>query len=284
MRRLSAAILILACAFLLLTGTALAGSAPDAMSYFTSSKYNRTYTGSDGLEHAVRVTWVGETWNKVGTVIYSINYEDVYQQDDSTFIDVKSDTEIYENARPAYPNSEQYSVYQVKWYPNGSKEVVSDYRPAEPTATPAASPISEPPREPMAQPTTTPMTTESAASKPVQNVKPSVTPSSEAEAPVSTSNPLPSDSPVPSGTESLEQASTITPSPTPGETHAAELDAEDSASPSASPIQVIATESTGKGAHSGWIWLTISAVGIGALVLLAIRGRKETKDDENNQM
>lgn len=109
-------------------GTAFAGSAPTAMSYFTNPDYNKTYKGDDGLNHIMTVIWVGETWNKAGTVIYSINYEDVYQKGGDTYIEAKSTTEIYEKSRPIYSDSPEYSIYQVQWYQDGHKEVISDER------------------------------------------------------------------------------------------------------------------------------------------------------------
>jgi hypothetical protein len=113
MKRLIILIFTFACVSLLFAGTAFAGTAPDAASYFTHSGNNKTYTGEDGTSHTMTVKWVGEPWNKLGTVIYSINYEDVYQKDGNTYIDVMSATEIYENARQTYPDSERHSVYQV---------------------------------------------------------------------------------------------------------------------------------------------------------------------------
>ena len=66
------------------------------MSYFTNPNYNKTFAAEDGLQHTMTVKWVGETWNKIGTVIYSINYEETYQRGNDSYIDVKSAMEYFE--------------------------------------------------------------------------------------------------------------------------------------------------------------------------------------------
>ena len=182
------------------SGTALAGEAPSAMSYFTNPNYNKTFTAEDGLQHTMAVTWVGETWNKVGTVIYSINYEETYQRGTDSYIDVKSATEIYENARPSYPNCTEYSVYTVKWYGDGSSEVVSDYRPASlPDLTPNPTPVPTP--EPTVPPTpcTYPHTPRHELT-----VEPTVEP---------TATPVPTVPPVVAPSPALEAVTGLAPSP-----------------------------------------------------------------------
>ena len=141
--------IIFICIFALLPGVALA-DVPNAMSYFTDSSYNRSYTDDVGLKHTIAVTWVGETWNKVGTVIYSINYEETYHNGEEYYTLVDSAIEIYENEKPAYPDSNEFIVYQVKWYPDRSMKVICDYRSVETTTLteePTEFPVDEPSKE-----------------------------------------------------------------------------------------------------------------------------------------
>lgn len=297
MKRPIAVFLIFACTFLLFAGTAFAGAAPDAASYFTYPGYNKTYTGEDGLSHTMTVKWVGETWNKLGTVIYSINYEDVYQRDANTYIDVMSATEIYENARPTYPDSPQHSVYQVKWYADGRKEVVSDYRPAEPEETPtqtaqpkettapttpspapaapsttpdapASTPAESPPST--SAPSSTPAATDKAATKPAE----SATPAPESSA---TPGRPPDTSPAPS-----EETPAVTSEPTPDV--AAVQDESADPSPSAPAPGEEPENAPQDAGASRWVWPVIVLLGIGAAILLALyRRRKEEKDHEDHE-
>jgi hypothetical protein len=173
-----------ACLFVLFVGTALASSTPTAMSYFSNSKYNKTYTGDDGLQHTMKVLWVGETWNKVGTVIYFIDYADSYDKDGDHYTSENADTVYFDNARPEYPDSSQYRVYSVKWYPDGHYTVLYDYRPSstpEPTNTPV----------PTAKPTATP--TVKASPKPTSS-KPSTKPATAT--PAATPEQTPSTTPT----------------------------------------------------------------------------------------
>lgn len=285
MKRLIILIFTFVCVALLFAGTAFAGAAPEAASYFTHSGYNKTYTGEDGTSHTMTVKWVGETWNKLGTVIYSINYEDVYQKDGNTYIDVMSATEIYENARPTYPNSERHSVYQVKWYADGSKEVVSDYRPAEleetvtqtalpeettaPT-TPSAAPAGTTPTPP----SSTPASTDKTATKPTESV------TSVPESSATPGSP-PDTSPVPSA-----DTPAVTSGPTPDITAAQENVTAESANPSPStPSPEEEQENAPQDASaSRWVWLVIVLSGISACILLALyRRRKEEKDHEDHE-
>lgn len=298
MKRPFAIFLVFASVLLLFTGTALAGTAPSAMSYFTNPGYNKTYTGEDSLNHTMTVIWVGETWNKLGAVIYSINYEDVYQRDGNTYIDVMSATEIFENARPSYPDSPKHSVYQVKWYADGSKEVISDYRPAEPEQTPPPAQTEQPeatptpttpspaPATPSAKPTTPspkPTSTPSAATtKPSESSTPKPTPESSVTPP----NLPASDSPTPS-----EGTSAVTSSATPAVTEVEGNTTGVSITPSPSgstPEDEPELPSQGTDAsRSRWIWPVIILSGLGAAILLAYylegRRRKEEKDNEDHE-
>ena len=222
------------------SGTALAGEAPSAMSYFTNPNYNKTFTAEDGLQHAMAVTWVGETWNKVGTVIYSINYEETYQRGNDSYIDVKSATEIYENAGPSYPNCTEYSVYTVKWYGDGSSEVAYDYRPAS-LPDPTTAPTPEPTVPPTPAPTPTPT--------PEPTVEPTIKP---------TATPVPTVTPVVTPSPASEAMTGVAPSPTMAATPptADETVAE--------PIQATDTS------RSGWVWLIVILIGIAAAISLGI--------------
>ena len=280
MKRPLAVFFIFVCAFVIFAGTAFAGSAPAATSYFTNSSYNKTYTGDDGLNHTMKVTWVGETWNKVGTVIYSINYEDVYQQDANTYIDVKSATEIYENARPTYPDSPQHSVYQVKWYSDGHKEVISDYRPASPEQTPAPTPTKNPTPAPSTKPEATPSaaSTGKATTEPTNKAtpKPTVTPTS----------PPASTSAVPSSPTPPEGTPTVPSSPSPTVTEAQGIVTTESVTPSAStplPEETERSQQNENPSPSKWVWIVIAVAGIGAVILLAsfLKGRRRKEKNGN---
>jgi len=203
MKRILAIFLISICIATTFSGKALAGSAPDAMSYFTNESYNKTYLAGDGLEHHMSVKWVGETWNKVGTVIYSINYEDVYQNGDNSYIDVKSATEIYENARPTYPDCSEFSVYQVKWYLDGGKQVISDYRTSA-TPAPTAKPTAT--STPTVEPTNTQFVTNSPTVKHTNKptVEPTITPYATPTSEPSSTNILITPSQLPQDTEAVD--------------------------------------------------------------------------------
>lgn len=287
MKRLIILIFTFACVALLFAGAAFAGTAPEAASYFTHSGYNKTYTGEDGTSHTMAVKWVGETWNKLGTVIYSINYEDVYQKDGNTYIDVMSATEIYENARPTYPDSERHSVYQVKWYTDGSKEVVSDYRPAEPeeTVTQTAPPEkTTAPTTPSAAPAAPSTTPTSPSSTPAATDKTAINPT-ESGTPVPQSSATPGSPPDTSPIPSADTPA-VTSGPTPDITAAQENVTAESANPSPSaPSPEEEPENAPQDASaSQWIWLVIVLSGIGACILLALyRRRKEEKDHEDHE-
>ena len=245
------------CILILFTGTALA--TPTAMSFFTDSSYNKTYMGDDGLSHTVTVTWVGEIWNKIGTVIYSINYEDVYENGDNIYIDVKSATEIYENARSTYPNSTEYIVYQVKWYPDGHSEVISDNRTAA---------ISEPTAEPTKTPTVSPSdeTTATASMAIATTEEMETTPDEQATAePTDTQAILSeSSSPIPSFTSNATAESTLSPSP------------EDT------PMMVVHTDTQNQ--NKPWWILLIVFIGICSVITTgkSFKRRKERNRHENN--
>ena len=239
------------------SGMALAAEAPSAMSYFTNPNYNKTFTA--GLQHTMTVTWVGETWNKVGTVIYSINYEETYQRGNDSYIDLKSSTEIYENVRPSYPGCPEYSVYQVKWYRDGSSEVLSDYRTAPaPDPTPVPTPVPTPKPTPVPTPAPTPEPT----------VEPTVKP---------TTTPLPTNTPI------------VIPSPTP------EAMAEELPSPTVTAAPIAASEEglpvngelaqPTETALSLWSWLIIILIGIGLAILLGVfvKNRRKKGEHEGNQ-
>lgn len=290
MKRLIILTFTIACVSLLFAGTAFAGTAPDAASYFTHSGYNKTYTGEDGTGHTMTVKWVGETWNKLGTVIYSINYEDVYQKDGSTYIDVMSATEIYENARPTYPDSKRHSVYQVKWYADGSKEVVSDYRPAEPEETPAQTVKPEETPEPAPE---TPLPTE-----PLESSSPGGVPSSAEADDVVTANPDKNSTPTPESSSApdssaasvsstpSEKTPSATSETTPDSTAAqGNVTAENAApSPSALAPEEEQEDVPQDASASRWVWPVIVLSGIGAAILLALyRRRKEEKDHEDHE-
>lgn len=289
MKRLIILIFTFACVALLFAGTAFAGTAPEAASYFTHSGYNKTYTGEDGVSHTMTVKWVGETWNKLGTVIYSINYEDVYQKDGNTYIDVMSATEIYENAKPSYRDSQQHSVYQVRWYADGSNEVVSDYRPAqtaqpEETPEPASSLIPEP----------------SASTHPFENSSPpSVPPSAEAgdaamAKPNESTTPTPESSSTPDSSATSvsptpsENTLSATSAPTPDRTATQEnvIGGNTVPLPSAPALGQIpesAPQDTDV-SRFRWVWPVIVLPGIGACILLALyRRRKEEKDHGDHE-
>ncbi len=280
MKKHLAILLILICAFLLFTGSAFAKSAPNAMSFFTNSSYNKTYIDGDGIEHTMTVKWVGETWNKVGTVIYSINYEDVYQIDGNTYIDVKSTTKIYENARQSYPDSPEHSVYQVKWYPDGSQKVVSDYRSAEPEPTPTSKPTEKPEATPSATPAPTTKTTPSstpaakdqASTKPKENVTPKPMPEPiTANSEIAPKDTIPSDA-IPAISEMQETMTNENVAP-----------ATSAPVPEEEPVLSIQAVDT---ANSKRVWPVIVLIVIGAAILLARylqrkRG-KETRDNESD--
>lgn len=292
MKRLIILIFTFACVSLLFAGTAFAGTAPDAASYLTHSGYNKTYAGEDGTSHTMTVKWVGETWNNLGTVIYSINYEDVYQKDGNTYIDVMSATEIYENARPTYPDSPQHNVYQVKWYVDGSKEVVSDYRPAEPEQT--SSPTqTEQPEATAPSETATPSPTQPS----VPSAIPITTPSAEAGDAV-TANPDKNTTPTPESSSTpgssaasvsptpLGEMPAVTSEPMPDVAAAQENMTGGSAVPSLSaPAPEKEPENVPQNTDaSRWIWPVIVFSGIGAAVWLALyRRRKEGKDHEEHK-
>lgn len=291
---------VFACAFLLFSGSALAGTAPDAANYFTHPGYNKTYTGEDGANHTMTVKWVGETWNKLGTVIYSINYEDVYQKDGNTYIDVMSAAEIYENARQTYPDSPQHSVYQVKWYADGSKEIVSDYRPTAPEETPPPAQTEQPEATPPATSSPEPATPVP-TQPPATASKPVPTPS-EAAGDTATSKPIESATPKPvpestatptdpsasSSPASSEETPAVTSGPTPDITEANGNMTGESAVPSPSaPAPEAEPEHAPQDAEpsrSRWVWPVIVLSGIGAAILLALyRRRKEEKDHEDHK-
>lgn len=254
MKRHIAILLIFICAFLFSIGSAFAKSAPNAMSFFTNSSYNKTYTDNDGFEHTMTVTWVGETWNKVGAVIYSINYEDVYERDGAIYTGVKSTTKIFENARPTYPDSPEHSVYRVNWYRNGSKKVIFDHRSAAPEPTPAPTP------KPTASPKPTPTVTPEMLVVP----KPASTPKPVLE-PVNTPvNPPVSDNLISSNTAPIT-------------TETQETMVNESIVPAASlpepEGEVEKSQLSGK-------WFLIAFVGIGAAVWLAIYLMKKRKEEK----
>ena len=245
------------CILTFFTGTAMA--APTAMSYFTDSSYNKTYMGDDGLSHTMTVTWVGETWNKAGTVIYSINYDDVYENGDNFYIDVKSATEIYENASLTYPDSTEYIVYQVKWYPDGDSEVISDNRTAatsEPTAEPAKIPTTSPSDE----------TTTIASSTIATTEEPETTPNEEATYdPAYTQTMLSeANSPTPNSTSDVSVGSTLSPSP------------EDT--------QIVAVHTDTQNQNKSWWGLLIFFVGICIVIItgISIKRRKERNRHEKS--
>lgn len=284
MKRLIILIFTFACVSLLFTGTAFAGTAPDAASYFTHPGYNKTYTGEDGTSHTMTVKWVGETWNKLGTVIYSINYEDVYQKDGNTYIDVMSATEIYENARPSYPDNERHSVYQVKWYANGSQEVVSDYRPTEPEQTSSPTPT-EQPETPASSETATP----SSAQPSVTSEIPITTPSAASGDTATTeSTPASPNSSVSDSTISAEETPTITSTPTPSQTETNMAGESISPSPSVSSSEIVPelAPQDVEAAPFRWAWVAIILLGIGAVAGLAFfresKRRKENQSDEDH--
>jgi len=279
MKRSIAAILILLCASLLLAGTALAGSSPTAESFFTDSGYNKTYTDDGGLEHTATVTWVGETWNKVGTVIYSINYEDVYQKDGNMYIDAMSATEIYEDARSSYPDSSEYCVYSVNWYVSGSTEVIYDYRTAaaEETETAAEQSTAEPS-------STSAAAQEAAAATPEDEpAQKSASESEETDANPSDSDAAVSSEPTSSEEPSADTSAETSDDPKPQES-AAKKSAETSASPASEDETESAAESTGVTSFK-WVWPVVVLSGLGTAVAFAFyregRRRKEKKDDEN---
>ena len=258
MKKIISLFITFICIFTLFTGTAMA--APTAMSYFTDSSYNKTYMGDDGLTHTMTVTWVGETWNKDGTIIYSINYEDVYENGDNIYIDVKSATEIYENARSTYPDNTEYIVYQVKWYPDGHSEVISDNRivsTAEPTAEPSKAPAVSPSYE----------ATVTVSPKIEISEEPDTTPDEKAtEAPTNKSSMLSeSNSPAPSYTSDVSIGSTLSPSP------------EDA--------HIVVVNADTQNQNKPWWVLLIVFIGICIVITagISIKRRKERNRHEKNQ-
>ena len=257
MKKIISLFITVICIFALFAGTAFA--APTAMSFFTDSSYNKAYMGDDGLTHTMTVTWVGETWNKVGSVIYSINYEDVYENGDNIYIDVKSATEIYENARSTYQDSTEYIVYQVKWYPDGDSEVISDNRAvstseptAESTKTPAVSPLDE--------------ATATASPTIATTEEPETTPNEEATYdPAYTQTMLSeANSPTPNSTSDVSVGSTLSPSPE--DTH----------------IVVVNTDTQNQ--NKSWRSLLIFFVGICIVIItgISIKRRKERNRHEKS--
>lgn len=245
--------------FLLFTGTVFAGSVPDAMSYFTNSSYNKTYTDDDGIVHTMTVTWVGETWNKVGTVIYSINFNDIYEKDGANYTVVDSSTKSYKNARPTYPDSSEHSVYRVNWYRDGSSVVIFDYRYTVSEPTPTTTPTPKPTPTPAATPTPTP------TSEPNPMSTPTATPEPAPEAVV-----IPTSTPVITSVAMIEDEDIQ-------ETETKEDDV--------SSVWSVPEEDT-EGLPR-WIWFVILFAGIGAAISLAFylesRRKKEEKLDENNK-
>jgi len=247
---------------LLFTGTVFAGSVPDAVSYFTDSSYNKIYTDDDGIVHTMTVTWVGETWNKLGAVRYIIYYEDVYEKDGAIYTTVKSSSKIYENARPTYPDSPEHTVYRINWYRDGGSVVIFDYRftVSEPTPTPTPTPTPKP--TPMPTPTPTP--------------KPTPEPTAE---PVSTSTP----EPVTTPTNPPVSDNPVSFNPAPITTEIQETIEDESIISEASLPE---PEKTMDEPRLDWVWFVIAVVGIGAAVWLAIylvrKHRKEKNSDEIN--
>ena len=258
MKKSIAMLFILICVIIAFSETVLAAEAPSGMSYFTNPNYNKTFTAEDGLQHTMAVTWVGETWNKVGTVIYSINYEETYQRGNDSYIDVKSLTEIYENVRPSYPDCPEYSVYTVKWYGDGSSEVVYDYRTAPaPDPTPVPTPVPTP------KPTPTPAPT------PEPTLEPTVTPTAT---PVSTNTPAVATSPTP------EEMAEVLPSPTATATPITA--SEDGLPVNGEPAQSPET------ALSLWPWLIMILSGIGLAIFFGVfvKNRRKKGKHEGHQL
>lgn len=229
------------------------------MSYFTNPNYNKTFTAEDGLQHTMTVTWMGETWNKVGTVIYSINYEETYQRGSDSYIDVKSDMEYFENARPSYPDSPEYSVYQVKWYRDGSSGVLSDYRTAPaPDPTPVPTPV----------PTPKPTLTPTPAPTPEPTVEPKVTPT---VTPVPTITPVVTPSPTPEAMVEVLPSPTVTVTPI-------------AASENNLPVNGEPAQST-ETSLSLWAWLIVIFIGIGLAILLGyyVKARRKKGKHEGHQ-
>jgi len=257
MKKSIISIIIFAFVVVAFSGMAQAADTTSAMSYFTNPNYNKTFTAEDGLQHTMTVTWVGETWNKVGTVIYSINYEETYQRGSDSYIDVKSDMEYFENARPSYPDSPEYSVYQVKWYSDGSSEILSDYRTAPaPDPTPVPTPV----------PTPKPTPTPTLAPTPEPTVEPTVTP---------TATPEPTNTPV--VTSSPTPMVEVLPSPAVAEVPIAEIEAV--ASVNGEPVLPSKTY------LSFWVWLVIILIGICLVVLLGffVRNKRKKGKHEGHQ-
>lgn len=258
MKKSIISIIIFAFVVVAFSGMAQAADTTSAMSYFTNPNYNKTFTAEDGLQHTMTVTWVGETWNKVGTVIYSINYEETYQRGDDSYIDVKSLTEIYENVRPSYPDCPEYSVYTVKWYRDGSSEIVYDYRTAPaPDPTPVPTPV----------PTPKPTPTPTPAPTPEPTVEPTVTPTAT---PVPTNTPVVTPSPTPEAMGEVLPSPTVTATPITAN--------EDGLSVNGEPAQ--STEPS----LSLWAWLIAILIGIGLAILLgffakAIRKKGKHESD-----
>lgn len=273
MKKLIAALFAFIFIFVAFTSTALAGSAPSAMSYFSSKAYNKTFVDDQGITHTVKASQVSEVWNKAGSILYIIETKETYTDTDGNdHIIVKDDSKIYSNACPKYPDNSHQTVYRVEWYPDGHSTVIYDYRPAstptpkatpKPTARPTVRPTAKPTPKPTATPTIRPTTTP--AESPVATLEPTATPT---ETPVTTSSPSPE----------------LTPSPTPQVTEsAAALQVTSTPAGSMLPSEVVSTEDNQEASLPYPIWIMVLAgmICIGFIIFLFMSRhiRKERRKD-----
>ena len=202
-----------------ISGTALAASVPSAMTYFTSTEYNKTFDDDLGNSHTLKATKVTEVWNKAGNVLHIIETKETYTDGDGNeHIIVRDDSKIYNNACPKYPDSSQQTVYRVEWFPDGHSTVIYDHRPAstpiptatpKPTVKPTAKPTARPTVKPTLKPTVAPTVKPTVAPTTIQQTSPTASPGATPElTALPTATPVVSPSPSPSVMASIQSIAT----------------------------------------------------------------------------
>lgn len=272
MKKILSALLSVILIFTVFSSTALAGSAPSAMSHFSSAAYNKTFEDDQGITHTIKATKVSEVWNKIGSILHIIEMKETYTDaDGDDHVIVKDDSKIYSNACPKYPDNPHQTVYRVEWYPDGHSTVKYDYRPVstpaltaspKPTARPTTRPTAKSTMKPTVKPTLTSTTTQT------------TTPTASLEtSPESTVLPTVASDVSPS----LSPMATLSLQPTTAESSIAGQTTTSSIDPTPTMTSIPVQAGQGKNPKNlVWI-LVVFSIACGGIILLLKKRRKEPK-------
>jgi hypothetical protein len=299
MKRTIVSLFVFICTIVAFMGTALAGSAPSAMSYFSNQVYNKDFVDDQGITHTAKASQVSEIWNKAGSVMYIIQTKETYTDaEGNDHIEIRDDTKIFANACPKYPDSQRQTVYRAEWYPDGHSQVVYDYRPAAtPTPAPASStpvttpsptiqPTAKPTAMPKAKPTVKPTAKSTAKPTLEPTASPTAAPTASSADSVAVSTATPFLYPSPTPTPSAIPSSSPTPIPTasPSPITASVSSGSPEVTDALFPMTAMPAQSGEHAADSMWWGVAGVALIVLAIVLLCLMLHRRRKEKIKNEV